>query len=205
MEAGNCPTLNMNAMQNYLLSQPLSSFHRFGNMSMGTLIHQQVFRFPLCTSHGSPPGRAYLMCFTQVLDQAHGELMYTTLCLCPPDVLLRGPLQEGPIWGALHRFWTKPGTSCTPPSVCVPLMHSSWAPSMMAYSKCSSLVLIQIHRGHLYTTMCLCSPYALRMGHLQEGPIGSVFLKLRIKFMGNSCTPPSVRVLPMHFSWAPSR
>ncbi len=64
MEAGNCPTLNMNAMQNYLLSQPLTvphdrpSFSQTASwiihvvISNGSLseLHVKIEGFPPCTT-----------------------------------------------------------------------------------------------------------------------------------------------------------
>ncbi len=42
----------------------------------GPLITTLILVVPRFTSHGPPPGRAYLECITQVLNKTRGKLLY---------------------------------------------------------------------------------------------------------------------------------
>ncbi len=46
MEAGDCPTLNMNAMENYLLSQSLKQSHNFWTRWHPLLSQHMIYALP---------------------------------------------------------------------------------------------------------------------------------------------------------------
>ncbi len=96
MEAGNCPTLNMNAMHNYLLSHSLNILKKWRK---GIFVHDHInfdaFCLPL-HSHGCTRTLMPYHIFCQKPNSANAIVklwfqQHREICGSPQDINARGP------------------------------------------------------------------------------------------------------------------